>query len=155
MVWSFVYIPSFSKDSVKFTHVFIFLFLTSEDKWVHRPMQETRVWFLVGKIPSSRKWQPAPVFLPENSHGQRSLVGYRPRSCRVGHAWATECKHTCHAWPAGFPEILILCYTLTDYVLKLHLLQFTYSWLISVGCHGWILIQWSFMPLPYASHIGR
>ena len=23
-----------------------------------------------------RKWQPTPVFLPEKSHGQRSLVGY-------------------------------------------------------------------------------
>ena len=26
----------------------------------------------------SRKWQPTPVFLPENSHGQKSLVGYTP-----------------------------------------------------------------------------
>ena len=25
-----------------------------------------------------RKWQLAPVFLPGESHGQRSLVGYRP-----------------------------------------------------------------------------
>ena len=32
----------------------------------------------VGKIPWSRKWQPTPVFLPEKSHGQRSLVGYSP-----------------------------------------------------------------------------
>ena len=30
----------------------------------------------VGKIPWSRKWQPAPVFLPGKSRGQRSLVGY-------------------------------------------------------------------------------
>ena len=28
----------------------------------------------VGKIPWRRKWQPTPVFLPEKSHGQRSLV---------------------------------------------------------------------------------
>jgi len=27
----------------------------------------------------SRKWQPTPVFLPGESHGQRSLVGYSPR----------------------------------------------------------------------------
>ena len=32
----------------------------------------------VGKIPCSRKWQPTSVFLPEKSHGQRSLVCYRP-----------------------------------------------------------------------------
>ena len=32
----------------------------------------------VKKIPWRRKWQPTPVFLPEKSHGQRSLVGYNP-----------------------------------------------------------------------------
>ena len=32
----------------------------------------------VGKIPWSRIWQPTPVFLPGESHGQRSLVGYSP-----------------------------------------------------------------------------
>ena len=30
----------------------------------------------VGKIPWRRKWQPTPVFLPEESHEQRSLEGY-------------------------------------------------------------------------------
>ena len=30
----------------------------------------------VGKIPWRRKWQPTPVFLLGESHGQRSLVGY-------------------------------------------------------------------------------
>ena len=28
--------------------------------------------------PWRRKWQPTPVFLPEKSHGQRSLAGYNP-----------------------------------------------------------------------------
>ena len=32
----------------------------------------------VGKIPWRRKWQPAPVFLPGEFHGQRSLPGYSP-----------------------------------------------------------------------------
>ena len=32
----------------------------------------------VGKIPWRRTWQPTPVFLPGESHGQRSLVGYSP-----------------------------------------------------------------------------
>ena len=31
-----------------------------------------------GKILWRRKWQPTPVLLPGKSHGQRSLVGYRP-----------------------------------------------------------------------------
>ena len=29
-----------------------------------------------------RKWQPTPVFLPGESHGQRSLVCYSPRGCK-------------------------------------------------------------------------
>ena len=32
----------------------------------------------VRKIPWRRKWQPTLKFLPGNSHGQRSLVGYSP-----------------------------------------------------------------------------
>ena len=32
----------------------------------------------LGKIPWRRKWQPIPAFLPGESHGQRSLVGYSP-----------------------------------------------------------------------------
>ena len=32
----------------------------------------------VGKIPWRRAWQPTPVFLPDESHGQRSLAGYSP-----------------------------------------------------------------------------
>ena len=32
----------------------------------------------VRKIPWRRKWQPTPVFLPGESHGQRSLEGYSP-----------------------------------------------------------------------------
>ena len=32
----------------------------------------------VGKIPWRRKWQPAPVFLPGKSQGQRSPAGYSP-----------------------------------------------------------------------------
>ena len=34
----------------------------------------------VGKMPGRRRWQPTPVFLPGESHGQRSLVGYSPWS---------------------------------------------------------------------------
>ena len=32
----------------------------------------------VRKIPCSRKWQPTPISLPGESHGQRSLAGYGP-----------------------------------------------------------------------------
>ena len=33
----------------------------------------------VMKISWRRSWQSTPVFLPRESHGQRSLVGYSPR----------------------------------------------------------------------------
>jgi len=32
----------------------------------------------VGKIPWRREWLSTPVFLPEKSHGDRSLAGYSP-----------------------------------------------------------------------------
>ena len=32
----------------------------------------------LGRSPWRRAWQPTPVFLPEESHGQRSLAGYSP-----------------------------------------------------------------------------
>ena len=36
----------------------------------------------VGKIPWRRTWQqPTPVFLPGESHGQKSLAGYSPQGC--------------------------------------------------------------------------
>ena len=33
-----------------------------------------------GRTPGERKWKPTPVFLLENSHGKRSLVGYSPKN---------------------------------------------------------------------------
>ena len=51
----------------------------------------------VRKIPWRRKWQPTPVFLPGESHGQSSLAGYSPRGHkRVGHNWAT--KHAVYTY---------------------------------------------------------
>ena len=48
---------------------------------IRLPVQELQeTWFSpwVRKIPWRRKWQPTPVFLPGQFHGQRSLVGYCP-----------------------------------------------------------------------------
>ena len=45
----------------------------------------------VGKIPWRMEWQPTPVVLPGEFHGQRSLVGYSPvGSQRVGHDWVAN-----------------------------------------------------------------
>ena len=42
----------------------------------------------VRKTPWRRKWQPSPVFLPGESHGQRSLTGYSPTSWTWLSYWA-------------------------------------------------------------------
>ena len=39
----------------------------------------------VWKIPWRREWQPTPIFLPGESHGQRNLAGYSSWGCRVRH----------------------------------------------------------------------
>ena len=36
----------------------------------------------VSKIPWRRPWQFTPIFLPGESHGQWSLVGYSPQGCK-------------------------------------------------------------------------
>ena len=43
----------------------------------------------VEKITCRRAWQPTPVFLPGEPHGQGSLAGYSPQGHRVRHDWAT------------------------------------------------------------------
>ena len=45
-------------------------------------VQETGLNPWVGKIPRRREWQPTPVFLPGEFHGQRSLVVYSPMRCK-------------------------------------------------------------------------
>ena len=52
-----------------------FLFLQGTNGWPGLP--RFNPW--IGKIPQRRAWQPTPVFLPGESHGQRSLVGYSPQ----------------------------------------------------------------------------
>ena len=45
----------------------------------------------VRMIPGTRKWQPTPVFLPGESHGQRNLAGYHPWGHkRVRHSKDTD-----------------------------------------------------------------
>ena len=44
----------------------------------------------VGKILWSKKWQPIPVFLPGQFHGQKSLEGYSP----WGHKESDTIEHT-------------------------------------------------------------
>ena len=57
----------------------------NEQLEVHQPGLDP--W--VGKTSRRRAWQPTPLFLPGESLGQRSLVGYSLWVCkRVGHDWS-------------------------------------------------------------------
>ena len=62
-------------------------------------MQETQVWSLGGEDPLKREWQPIPVFLLGESHGQRSLAGLQSTgSPRVGHDWMTDTFTSLFYW---------------------------------------------------------
>ena len=54
-------------------------------------MQETQeMWVrsLGWKEPMEEEMATHSVFLPEKSHGKRSLVGYSPEGCKVGHEFS-------------------------------------------------------------------
>ena len=53
--------------------------------------QETHIGSLGREDPLEEEWQPAPMFLPGESQGQRSLAGYGPWGCkRVRHDLETK-----------------------------------------------------------------
>ena len=53
----------------------------------------------VGRIPWRRAWQPTPVFLPGESHGQRSLAGCSPWGHEESDTTeATERTHSADPW---------------------------------------------------------
>ena len=50
----------------------------------------------VRKIPWRRAWQPTPVFLPGEPHGQRTLAGYNAQRCKESDTTeATSQMHAC------------------------------------------------------------
>ena len=78
-----------------------------QETWV------TQVWFWFKKIPSNRKWKPAPGFLPGKFQGQRNLAGYSPwghkQSDITEHTHA--CKHThTECVPVGILMLLKMLY---------------------------------------------
>ena len=68
--------------------------------------QEMWVWSLSGKTPWRRAWPPTPAFLPGESHGQRSLSGYSPQSCKESDTTERLSTHLCQN--KGFRELMRL-----------------------------------------------
>ena len=98
-----------------------------------------------GKIPWRGKWQPTPVFLPGESHGQRSLVGYSSwgpkESDTIGHirtgflyTWCLRTTglkaHEWLLWISGVPQpwpLAAKTYRVTfDFLLRKRLYLSTY-----------------------------
>ena len=86
-------------------------------------MQETGFDPCIEKTPWRRAWKPTPVFLPGESLGQRSLVGYSSWGCKESdttkaqtHAYCVSsllCAGFCEQrllslWCAGFSLLLLL-----------------------------------------------
>ena len=48
-----------------------------------------------------KEWLPTPVFLPGESHGQKSLAGYSPWHHRIRHEWLSMHESTYPPFPFG------------------------------------------------------
>ena len=95
----------------------------------------------VGKIHWRRKWQPTPVFLPGESHGQRSLAGYGQSMGSQTAGQNLETKQPPRPWLtqlSPFHAIVeltpVLC---TMPMLAAHiLLDCLFFWFVGVLCPG-------------------
>ena len=58
-----------------------------------------------------RKWQPIPVFLPEESHGQRSLGGQGPWGHRESDTTEVT-EHACMGLSLGKLGFMVLNFTI-------------------------------------------
>ena len=71
--------------------------------------------YWVGKLPWRRTWQPTPVFLPVEPHGQRILMGYSPWGCEESYtAKTTVCMHIQYyllrkIWRSGSTSVVQDC----------------------------------------------
>ena len=74
--------PAFSLSSLTFIKRLLGVSLVAQ-VLKHLPaMQGTQIQSLGREDPLEKEWQPTPVFLPGEFHGQRSLAGYSPWSHR-------------------------------------------------------------------------
>ena len=84
-------------------------------------MWETQIRSLGWEDPWRRQWQPAPIFVPGEFHGQRSLAGYSPWVCKesdITRLVTLWFLHTC------FELLLVIIF---DHVHMLFLIIFTTS----------------------------
>ena len=80
---------------------------------------------------SSREKATPPVFLPRESHGQRSLTGYGPQGRKVSDVTGSDLARTHDVWSRHPSVFLLLC-----------------SLQASCSCHTWAgLVSWEHLPV--------
>ena len=93
MMWPSVLVTQLVETVIVFFFGLTILKVVTESNalLVGHTLSLLREWPKVGR----RAWQPTPVFLPRESHGQRSLVGYSPWGRRESATEATwhACTH--------------------------------------------------------------
>ena len=94
------------------------------------------------QYPMRRKWQPTPVFLPGESCGWRSLVGYSPRVAK-SRTWLSDFPFTFTVWWKGHISGVVVLGDLVGLhrTVQLQLLQ--YCWL---GHRLGVLWYWMVCP---------
>ena len=95
----------------------------------------------IRKIPQRRAWQPTPVFLPGESHGQRrSLAGYSPSGHKLRHDWSNlvsnHTQQSC-ACILSVPILELTTILLTSLISELttSLIYACFSFLQGLGFH--------------------
>ena len=69
-------------------------------------MKRLRLDPWIRKMPWSRKWQPAPVFLPGKLHGQRRLAGSKVHGAAKSRTQLSNSTHT-HTQTEQLPELAL------------------------------------------------
>ena len=85
----------------------------------------------IRKMPWRMEWQPTPLFLPGEFHGQRSLVGYNPWGCKeldTIEQLTHSHKHTLniYSFKGSFPlqiKYCSVCYTVRPIVYQFYIQQ--------------------------------
>ena len=103
----------------------------SDKESVCQCRRHTRVGFYswVGNIPWRRK--PTPVFLPEKSHRQRSLVGYSPWGHKVADITENTCMHT--------PQYKLVQENNIILLTKVRLVKTMVFPVVLYGCESWTI----------------
>ena len=95
--------------------------------------------------PLAEEWQPTPIFLPEESHGQRSLAGHSPRGCRVGQDWSDSMHALTTARVTLFCSNIALTTSLFSSVLYFPGLKNIFKENILLVASSWFLFKlWVF-----------